>query len=86
MQGQKQARRCAQSPLGAVALNGVADLLGGGETGPRRAFGIIGARAHLDDHAGTGEAPAFARTQKIAPPGDPRGAIGVSRQVLRRAD
>jgi hypothetical protein len=49
MKGQKQPRRLAQTPLGAVALDRPADLAGGGEAG--RHAGALRLGQGLDHHS-----------------------------------
>jgi len=77
VEGQKHTGGCAQTSLGAIAHHRIADFLCCGEARPGGTFPIILTRTHLDHNGRLGNARCFARTQKIAPLGYPRGAIRV---------
>jgi hypothetical protein len=62
VEGQKQARRFAQAALGAIALDRIADFLGGGEARPDGAVRVFGSRAHLNDDTRARDAIAVACT------------------------
>src|SRR5581483_4323553 len=61
--GQQKAGRFAQATLGAVALNGAADPLGGGETGADQ--GTLVARPRLDQHGAAGERRGLRARQEL---------------------
>jgi len=77
VEGQEQACSGAQTSSGAVADHGLSNFSGGGESRPEGTCRIILTWAHLDDHRRFCNARRFPCAQKIAPPGDPRGAIGI---------
>jgi hypothetical protein len=64
MKGQDEARGLAQAAFGAVALDGAADLLGGGEAHPDGGV-IVGALAHLDEHGPARQGRGLGGQQKV---------------------
>src|SRR5215472_3281366 len=63
MGGQQEARRLAQTPLGAVALHGPADSPRGGKSGADQ--GLIVAGQRLDEHRAPGEGGALRTGEEL---------------------
>ena len=79
MERDQSPRRLAQPPAGAVADDGVADLLGGGEPDPGRAVGLVDAPARLRRQRRSAAAFAFLDVLEFGPLAQPRdGREGVA--------